>query len=103
SKGSITPIKAKEPQFKIRPEFRDAAYEAKRLSVSYAKRYELFCRKLVLERLYDSACFMMSGREGGLEGKYTEPAEDLHFTDFVASLVGKASEYAKAKQLQGMK
>src|SRR5262249_17139040 len=41
SKGSITPIKAKEPQFKIRPEFRDAAYEAKRLSVSYAKRYEL--------------------------------------------------------------
>jgi hypothetical protein len=101
SSGSTSPIKAKEPQFKIRPEFRDAAYESKRLSVSYAKRYELFCRKLVLERLYDSACFIMSDRESGLEGKYTEPAQDLRFTDFVASLVGKAAEYVKTKELQG--
>jgi hypothetical protein len=101
SKGSSSPIKAREPQFKIRPEFRDTAYETKKMSVSYAKRYELFCRKLVLERLYDSACFITSDREGGLEGKYTEPAQDLRFADFVASLVGKATEYVKAKQLHG--
>ena len=71
--------------------------------MSYAKRYELFCRKLVLERLYDSACFLMSNREGGLQGQYTEPAKDLQFTEFVASLVGKAAEYVKVKQLQGGK
>jgi hypothetical protein len=99
SKGSATPVKAKEPQFKIRPEFRDAEYEKKRLSVSYARRYELLCRKLVLERLYDSACLLMSNRDTGLYGKYIEPAADLSFATFVASLVGKASEYAKSKQL----
>jgi hypothetical protein len=97
--GSTTPVKAKEPQFKIRPEFRDAEYENRHLSVSYAKRYELLCRKLVLERLYDSACFLMSDRKDGLNGKYTEPATDLAFANFVASLIGKASEYVKSKQL----
>jgi len=50
-------------------------------------------------RHYDSACFIMSDREGGLKGRYTEPAADLAFTAFVASLVGKATEYAKSKQL----
>lgn len=100
SSGSTMPVKAKEPQFKIRPEFRDAEYEKKRLSVSYAKRYELLCRKLVLERLYDSACFLMSDQKGGLRGKYTEPASDLTFSNFVASLVGKAAEYAKARELR---
>lgn len=99
SSGSTTPVKAKEPQFQIRPEFRDAEYEKRHLSVSYARRYELLCRKLALERLYDSACFLMSDREGGLKGKYTEPAADLSFANFVASLVGKAAEYIKAKQL----
>ena len=99
SSGATTPVKAKEPQFKIRPEFRDTEYDKKRLSVSYAKRYELLCRKLVLERLYDAACFLMSNREGGLKGKYTEPAADLAFATFVASLVGKAAEYVKSKQL----
>lgn len=99
SKGSTTPVKAKEPQFKIRAEFRDAEYEKKRLSVSYARRYELLCRKLVLERLYDSACFLMSDRDTGLRGEYIEPAPDLSFATFVASLVGKASAYVKSKQL----
>jgi hypothetical protein len=101
SKGSTSPIKAKEPQFRVRTEFRDADYEKKRLSVSYAKRYELFCRKLVLERLYDSACFLMSQKEAGLNGGYTEPASDLRFNEFVASLVGKISEFLKMKQLNG--
>jgi len=100
SNGSTTPVKAKEPQFRIRPEFRDAEYEKKRLAVSYARRYELLCRKLALERLYDSACFLMSEREGGLRGNYTEPAADLAFAQFVASLIGKAAEYVKSRQLK---
>jgi hypothetical protein len=41
----------------------------------------------------------MSDREGGLQGKYTEPAPDLSFNKFIASLIGKLSEYSKAKQL----
>ena len=101
SDGSKSPVKVAEPNFNIRPEFRDETYNTTRKSVSYAKRYELFCRKLVLERLYQSACFIMSDREGGLQGKYTEPASDLRFTDFVASLIGKLAEYKKAKELEG--
>lgn len=93
-------IRVPEPHFKIRPEFQDSTYEKTRRSVSYAKRYELFCRKLVLERLYSSACLIMSDREGGLQGKYTEPAHDLKFSGFVASLVGKAAEYKKSKELK---
>jgi len=101
--GSTSPVKILEPHFKIRPEFRDLSYEKTRKSVSYAKRYELFCRKLVLEHLYQSACFIMSEREGGLEGKYTEPAPDLRFSDFIASLIGKATEYTKSKELEAGK
>lgn len=37
---SNRPVKVKEPHFKVFPEFNGA---------SYMKRYELFCRKLVLE------------------------------------------------------
>jgi hypothetical protein len=36
---SMTPVGVKEPHFKVFPEFRGS---------SYAKRYELFCRRLVL-------------------------------------------------------
>jgi hypothetical protein len=100
SAGSTSPVRVDEPNFKIRPEFRDSTYDKTRKSVSYARRYELFCRKLVLERLYTSACLIMSDREGGLQGKYSEPAADLRFTDFVASLIGKATEYTTAKRLE---
>jgi hypothetical protein len=99
--GSTSPVRVAEPQFQIRPEFRDATYATTHKSISYAKRYELFCRKLVLERLYQSACLIMTNRESGLQGKYTEPAADLRFTDFVASLIGKLAEYMKAKELEG--
>ena len=63
-------------------EFRDA---------SYAKRYELLCLKLVREGLYDSAAFVLSGREGGLKGRYREPNEEIAFKAFAASLVGRVS------------
>jgi hypothetical protein len=42
----------------------------------------------------------MTIREFGLRGKYTEPAADLRFSDFVASLIDKATEYIKSKQLK---
>jgi hypothetical protein len=64
--ASRRPIKVNEPHFGSRPEFRDA---------SYAQRYELFCRKLVLERQYNAACFLMSEREKRDQTEnYIEPA-----------------------------
>jgi hypothetical protein len=66
-----------EPHFKVFPEFRGA---------SYAKRYELLLRKMVLEKLYDGAAFLMATAEGGLSGDYTEPADDLTARRFLAGL-----------------
>lgn len=68
--SSTKPVGVKEPHFKVLPEFRNS---------SYAKRYELFCRRLVLERHYDCSAFLMSNPEKGVNGDYSEPAPDLTF------------------------
>jgi hypothetical protein len=87
--GSLSPVEVAEPHFKVFEEFRQA---------SYAKRYEVLCRKLVRERLYDAACLLLSGAAGGLKGQYREPAEDVGFDRFVASLTAHASAHAKLRK-----
>jgi len=85
---STNSVRAKEPHFKVFPEFKAA---------SYAKRYEVLLTKLVRERLYDSACFLMCDSKSGLLGKYKEPAEELNFEKFIASLMGRAVSVAKTQ------
>lgn len=85
-KDSMSPVAVAEPQFKVLPEFVDS---------SYAKRYELLCRKMALERLYDEAAFLLTDRIGGLEGEYEEPADDLTFMKFGKALLGKAIAFRK--------
>jgi hypothetical protein len=85
SKRSTSPVGVKEPHFKVLPEFRDS---------SYAKRYELFCRRLVLERHYDAAAFLMSNAEKGASGDYYEPANDLTFQSFANSLVAHVAAFS---------
>lgn len=87
--GSTTAVRAREPHFKVFPEFRDA---------SYAKRYEILLTKLVRERLYDAACFLMSNATDGAQGVYQEPAAELNFQNFVASLMAKAIAMAKSQE-----
>jgi hypothetical protein len=81
---SRSPVDVKEPHFKVFEEFRNS---------SYAKRYELFCRRLVLERHYDAAAFLLSESQAGLDGNYTEPAADLTFQKFAQSLVGQVAAF----------
>ena len=83
---SRVPVRVKEPHFPVLPEFKDA---------SYALRYELFCRKLVRERHYNTAAFLLSKREKGIRGQYTEPAEDLKFEIFVRSLISHVAAYGE--------
>jgi hypothetical protein len=87
--GSLSPVRAREPHFKVFPEFREA---------SYAKRYEILLTKLVRERLYDAACFLMSNSKDGLQGVYCEPAPELNFQNFIASLMAKAIATAKSSE-----
>jgi hypothetical protein len=82
---SITPVGVVEPHFSVREEFRGA---------SYARRYELFCQKLIRERFYDAACFLLSDKCSGLKGRFSEPSSELSFGNFVASLTGRAIAFS---------
>ena len=78
---STNSVGAREPHFNVFPEFRDA---------SYAKRYEILLTKLVRERMYDAACFLLSNAKTGRKGAYREPSAELSFENFVSSLLARA-------------
>jgi Restriction endonuclease XhoI len=78
---STSPVGVKEPFFPVEDVFRDA---------SYKKRYELLCRRLVLERLYDAACFVTSS--AGSRSPIHEPAEDLSVEHFIRQIRGRAAQ-----------
>jgi hypothetical protein len=87
--GSSRAVRAQEPHFKVFPEFKNA---------SYAKRYEILLTKLVRERLYDSACFLLSDSKNGPKGRYKEPEVELNFEKFMTSLLSRALSAARTKK-----
>ena len=87
------PVANKEPYFKVDPIFRGKPSVTKKgvkkyQGVTYAERYEILCRRLVLERIYNASCFLMA-----TNSKLTvvrQPASDLTFARFAAALRGHA-------------
>jgi len=81
--ASNRPVKVQEPHFKVFPEF---------VGASYMRRYEIFCRKLVLERHYTAAAFLSSAAADGIEGRYSTQADDLSLERFARVLaeIGRA-------------
>jgi hypothetical protein len=95
-----TPVANKEPYFPVDPAFRGESKKAKSdreryAGVSYCKRYELLCRRLVLERLYNSACFVMA--TNSRKTRITQPAEDLTFHRIAAALRGHAIAFVGSR------
>lgn len=82
-----TPVKNAEPYFKVDPVFQGA---------SYCKRYELLCRRLVLERLYDAACLTLATNEN--QTKVSHPSEDLTFKRFVGELRASAQRFVEERK-----
>ena len=82
--ASNSAVRVKEPHFKVFPEF---------VGSSYLKRYELFCRKLVLERHYTSTAFIVSDRTKGEAGDYDTPATDLSVEVFAKALAAHVSRF----------
>ncbi len=88
------PVSNKEPHFKVDPVFKGEASsgaKSKKVSMqglSYAQRYELLCRRLVLERLYTAACFMKA--TNAAPTVIEQPAVELSFARFAAALRGHA-------------
>jgi hypothetical protein len=84
---SRSPVRVQEPHFKVFPEYKSASYQ---------KRYELLCRKLVRERHYNAASFLISDCEGGPDGKFAFPAEDLTFEVLARSLWAHVAAHAQS-------
>lgn len=81
-----SPVKNAEPHFKVDPVF---------VGASYAKRYELLLRRLVLENLYDAACLVLSPNQ--VPATFSHPSEDLTFKRFCAALQGHAVTFLKSQ------
>lgn len=88
SSGSTTPVGVAEPHFPVFPEFRHT---------SYAKRYELLLRKLVLEKHYDGAALILSKRTQKGAGGFTEPATDLTIKRVLAGLGAHVQAFLAAE------
>lgn len=77
------PVGLREPHFKA-----DTAFE----QTSYAKRYEILCRRLVQERYYDAACLTLSTNTRPT--RITHTSSDLTFERFVAELNAAAARFS---------
>ena len=75
---SRIPVAVQEPHFPVFPAFKQA---------SYAIRYAEMCRRLVREKLYTEASFLMAQRDDAGGKALEEPAPDLAFLPFVQSLL----------------
>ncbi len=82
--ASNQPVSVNEPHFKVFPEF---------IGASYMRRYELFCRKLVLERHYTASTFITSSAINGLKGSYKTPADDLSMERFAKVLLSHIATF----------
>jgi len=82
--ASNRPVGVQEPHFKVFPEF---------VGASYIRRYELFCRKLVLERHYTASAFINSSSLEGLSGAYKTPADDLSMERFAKMLIAQVASF----------
>jgi hypothetical protein len=65
--------------------------------LSYAGRYEIACRRMVRESLYDAACFFTSNSRDGINGKFNQPNPELSVRNFAISLHARAAAFAKIK------
>lgn len=81
------PVSSSEPFFSVEEVFRET---------SYKDRYEIFCRRLVEERLYDAACFVTLKQDAA--DPLEEPASDLTFTAFASAIKERAKALAALRE-----
>lgn len=63
-------------------------------TLSYAKRYEEVCLRLVRERMYDAACLFTSSARTGMKGAFHQPNPELAIGHFAVSLHARAAAFA---------
>ncbi|MFD9561239.1 PaeR7I family type II restriction endonuclease [Streptomyces sp. NPDC059994] len=60
---------------------------------SYEDRYRLLCERLLENKLYDGACFLLSNTTPGALVKQPDPSAGIDFGSFMASLAGYLAKY----------
>jgi hypothetical protein len=83
---SRAPVKTVAPHFPVFPEFRGASYRA---------RYAILIEKLLRDRLYDGACFLLSSTEAVTTGDFVEPHPELTFRKFITPLLGQVASICR--------
>lgn len=82
----MPPVANAEPYFQVDPLFKGA---------SYAKRYEILCQRLVLERKYTAACVTLATKEN--PSRVSHPADSLGFRRFAAEADAHARAFVNSK------
>ncbi len=82
---ALSPVRLTSPHFAALPEFENT---------SYAARYEILCRKLVHENLYDAATLLLTSRSDERTGKCHSLSEMTSIRRFAASLAGRIAAVA---------
>jgi Restriction endonuclease XhoI len=85
---SRSPVEVSEPHFPVFPEFANA---------SYCDRYAILIEKLLRDRVYDGACFLLSTEASATTGDYLEPHPELTLAKFVTPLVAQVSAICAPK------
>ena len=80
------PVANAEPYFEVDPVFKSA---------SYARRYEILCQRLVLERKYNGACLTLATK--GKPTQVSFPADALNFRRFAATIDAHARAFVNAR------
>ena len=83
--GSTAPVRFVSPHFPALPEFENT---------SYAARYEILCRKLVQEQLYDAAALVLTDTKAARTGTFRAASELTSPRRFAAALAGKVAGMA---------
>jgi len=68
----------REVNFEVDEEFRGS---------TYVDRMELYCQRMVRQRIVNQSAFMLTDEDRGIHGEYWEPNEELRFDRFCRSLV----------------
>jgi type II restriction enzyme len=92
--ASRSALPNEEPHFKVFPEFH---------GVSFLKRYDLLCQKMVKEQLYSAAALLATPTDSGESGAYWELSElsglETFVTGFAAHVAAEAARNGGGKKL----
>lgn len=81
SPQTTRPVRVKQPFYGVDDAFSQASYQ---------ERYELCCRRMLEDGLYNGVCFVTAVDEPGAPIK--EPADDLSFAAFTEAIQARAHE-----------